>query len=90
MIDGGKKPSKKQQQNCRFRVSQEESSGHNLVPDELHTLSFFENDEKRYRLNVVADELKQRYGQNAVYFGGIHSVRFRTNANLVHIVIAET
>jgi hypothetical protein len=29
---------------------------------------------KRYRLSLVADELNQRYGQIAVYFGGIHSV----------------
>jgi DNA polymerase-4 len=46
----------------------------NLVPDELHTLSLFEDDEKRYRISAVADELNQRYGHNAVYFGGIHSV----------------
>jgi DNA polymerase-4 len=46
----------------------------NLVPDELHTLSLFDDDEKRYRLSVIADELNRRYGQNAVYFGGIHSV----------------
>jgi DNA polymerase-4 len=44
------------------------------VPDELHTLSLFDDDEKRYRLSVIADELNRRYGQNAVYFGGIHSV----------------
>ena len=30
--------------------------------------------EKRYRISTVVDELNQRYGQNAVYFGGIHSV----------------
>jgi DNA polymerase-4 len=46
----------------------------NLVPDELHTLSLFEDDEKRHRISTVVDELNQRYGQNAVYFGGIHSV----------------
>ena len=46
----------------------------NLVPDELHTLSLFEDDEKRYRISTVTDELNQRYGQNAVYLGGIHSV----------------
>jgi hypothetical protein len=46
----------------------------NLVPDELHTLSLFEDDEKRYTISTVVDELNQRYGQNAVYFGGIHSV----------------
>ena len=46
----------------------------NLVPDELHTLSLFEDDEKRYRISAVADELNQRYGHNAVYFRGIHSV----------------
>ena len=45
-----------------------------LVPDELHTLSMFEDDEKRYTISTVVDELNQRYGQNAVYFGGIHSV----------------
>ena len=46
----------------------------NLVPDELHTLSLFEDDEKRHRISTVVDELNQRSGQNAVYFGGIHSV----------------
>jgi DNA polymerase-4 len=46
----------------------------NLVPDELHTLSMFDDDEKRYRISTVADQLNHRYGQNAVYFGGIHSV----------------
>jgi DNA polymerase-4 len=34
----------------------------------------FEDDEKRHRISTVVDELNQRYGQNAVYFGGIHSV----------------
>jgi hypothetical protein len=33
------------------------------VPDELHTLSLFEDDEKRYRISTVVDELNQRYGQ---------------------------
>jgi len=42
----------------------------NLVPDELHTLSLFEDDEKRHRISTVVDELNQRYGQNSVYFGG--------------------
>jgi hypothetical protein len=37
----------------------------NLVPDELHTLSLFEDDERRYRISTVVDELNQRYGQNA-------------------------
>jgi Ser/Thr protein kinase RdoA (MazF antagonist) len=46
----------------------------NLVPDELHTLSLFEDDKKRHRISTVVDELNQRYGKNAVYFGGIHSV----------------
>jgi DNA polymerase-4 len=44
------------------------------VPDELHTLSLFEDDEKRHRISTVVDELNQRYGQDSVYFGGIHSV----------------
>jgi len=35
----------------------------NLVLDELHTLSLFEDDEKRYRIRTVVDELNQRYGQ---------------------------
>ena len=45
----------------------------NLVPDELHTLSLFEDDEKRYRISTVVDELNQRYGQTPP-LGGIHSV----------------
>jgi DNA polymerase-4 len=36
--------------------------------------SLYEGAEKRYRISTVADELNHRYGQNAVYFGGIHSV----------------
>jgi hypothetical protein len=41
---------------------------------ELHALSLFEDGAKRSGISTVIDELNQRYGQNAVYFGGIHSV----------------
>ncbi len=46
----------------------------NLVPDELHTMSFFDDDERQQRLSRVVDELNQRFGKSAVYFANIQSV----------------
>lgn len=45
----------------------------NLCPDESHTMSLFENDEKNFRLCNVVDALNKRYGLNAVHFGGVHA-----------------
>jgi hypothetical protein len=38
---------------------------------EPHTLSLFDDDEKRDWISHVVDELKQRYGKTAVYFDGV-------------------
>lgn len=46
-----------------------------LVPDEQHSLSLFENDERQFRLSSVVDTLNDRFGQRTVYLAGIHSVR---------------
>jgi len=48
----------------------------NLVPDELHTMSLFDDndDERQQRLSRVVDELNQRFGKSAVYFANIQSV----------------
>jgi DNA polymerase-4 len=46
----------------------------NLVPDALHTMSLFDDDERQQRLSRVVDELNQRFGKSAVYFANIQSV----------------
>jgi DNA polymerase IV len=46
----------------------------NLIPDELHTLSLFDDHERQYRLSAVVDALNDRYGQGSVYFANISSV----------------
>jgi DNA polymerase-4 len=47
----------------------------NLVPDEVHSLSLFENDETRHRVSVVMDELNRRFGQHTIYLGALHGLR---------------
>jgi DNA polymerase-4 len=47
----------------------------NLIPDELHTLSMFESDEKKFQLCKTMDEINRRWGQQTVYFGAVHDVR---------------
>jgi len=46
----------------------------NLVPDELHTMSLFDDDDRELRLSRVVDELNQRFGKSAVYFANTQSV----------------
>jgi DNA polymerase-4 len=46
-----------------------------LVPDELHTLSLFEDDQKKARISNVMDQINRRYGQQSVYLASIHAVR---------------
>jgi DNA polymerase IV len=47
----------------------------NLVPDELHTPSLFESDEKAYRASTVMDEINRRVGQQSVYLASVHDIR---------------
>ncbi len=44
-----------------------------LIPDELHTLSFFD-DEKRETVSSIMDKINKRYGQHTVYLGGLHGL----------------
>ena len=44
-----------------------------LIPDELHTLNFFD-DEKREILSKTMDEINKRYKQHTVYMGGLHGL----------------
>jgi DNA polymerase-4 len=44
-----------------------------LIPDELHSLSFFA-DAKRETLSSTMDELNKRFGQHMVYLGGLHGL----------------
>ncbi|MGA2436099.1 MAG: DNA polymerase, partial [Bryobacteraceae bacterium] len=46
----------------------------NLIPDELHTMSLFDDDDRQQRLSRVIDELNQRFGKSAVYFANIQTV----------------
>ena len=44
-----------------------------LIPDELHTLGFFD-DEKRETVSSTMDKINKRYGQHMVYLGGLHGL----------------
>ena len=44
-----------------------------LVPDDLHTLSMFE-DARRDTLSGVVDQINRRFGQHTVYLGGLHGL----------------
>ena len=44
-----------------------------LIPDELHTLGFFDN-KKRAAVSDAMDKLNKRYGQHMVYLGGLHGL----------------
>lgn len=48
---------------------------YDLVPDCLHTISIFREEEKRLRLAQAMDRINGKYGANMVYAGGIHHVR---------------
>ena len=45
-----------------------------LIPDELHNMSLFDDDNCQQRLSRVVDELNQHFGKSAVYFANIQSV----------------
>lgn len=51
---------------------------YDLIPDELHTGSLFEDEGARYRLSQAIDGINAKYGSNTVYLGGFH--RFREAA----------
>ena len=44
-----------------------------LIPDELHTLGFFD-DAKRETISGVMDKINKQYGQHTVYLGGLHGL----------------
>lgn len=46
-----------------------------LVPGSSVSLPLFDADERRIALARTVDQLNERFGVNAVYFGGIHEVR---------------
>jgi DNA polymerase-4 len=46
----------------------------NLMPDEQHTLSLFDDNERQCRISAAIDALNDRYGQGAVYFASMQSV----------------
>jgi DNA polymerase-4 len=43
---------------------------HDLVPESLHTASFFMEEEKRGRIANVMDSLNGKYGEQTLYVGG--------------------
>ncbi len=44
-----------------------------LIPDELHTLGFFD-DLKCETVSSTMDQINKRYGQHTVYLGGLHGL----------------
>jgi DNA polymerase-4 len=45
----------------------------NLTPQEEHTPSLFENEDRTSALNTAVDELNLRFGKTALYFGDAHN-----------------
>ncbi|MFA6457688.1 MAG: hypothetical protein WCW40_12785, partial [Bacteroidota bacterium] len=45
----------------------------NLTPEEEHTPSMFDNEERSSALNAAVDELNLRFGKTALYFGEAHT-----------------
>lgn len=48
---------------------------YDLVPDELHTVSLFGEEQTRVRLSQAIDGINAKYGSNTVYMGGFHHFR---------------
>jgi DNA polymerase IV len=48
---------------------------YDLVPDNLHTIALFPEEQKRGQLSRAIDSINAKYGRNALYLGGIHHVR---------------
>ena len=46
-----------------------------LVPESLHTLSLFTEEQRRTRLSQTMDALNQKYGTHTLYFAGMHLAR---------------
>ena len=48
---------------------------HDLVPEQLHTLSLFTDEARRTRLSQTMDALNIKYGTHTLYFAGMHLAR---------------
>jgi DNA polymerase-4 len=48
---------------------------YDLVPDSSVSLALFPDQRRRLTLSQTMDRLNDKFGANAVYFGGIHAVR---------------
>jgi DNA polymerase IV len=48
---------------------------YDLVPDNLHTIALFPEEQKRGQLSRAIDSINAKYDSNAVYVGGIHDVQ---------------
>ena len=46
-----------------------------LVPEHLHSLSLFTDEQRRTRLSQTMDALNQKYGTHTLYFAGMHLAR---------------
>ncbi|MDZ7266363.1 MAG: DNA polymerase [candidate division KSB1 bacterium] len=59
-----------------------------LVPNELHNLSLFE-DPRRGKLARAMDAINAKYGTDAVYFGGIHASKHAAPTRIAFSSIPE-
>jgi DNA polymerase-4 len=48
---------------------------YDLIPDHLHTIALFPEEQKRAHISRAIDSINAKYGSNAVYLGGVHNVR---------------
>jgi DNA polymerase IV len=60
-----------------------------MVPRGAATPPLFRGWEKRKRLNQALDALNQRFGKNAVYFGGAHDAVDSTPMRIAFTRIPE-
>ena len=46
----------------------------NLVPDDLHTMSLFADDDKQLRLSRAIDEINDRFGKSVICLANVQGV----------------
>ncbi len=64
----------------------------NLIPEELHCLSLFQEFERREKLSQAMDTINSKYGRDTVYFAGVHAVKAAAPTRIAfqHIPDLET
>lgn len=59
-----------------------------LVPDSMHSFSFFENP-RRQKLSTTLDKINAKYGAYTIYFGGVHGAKVSAPTRIAFTNIPE-